>query len=181
MNNSQRILLGMVMAVSLSFISFPNAAFAQKDAGAKARGESTVPFWDSRYSSRRIHHARDYARDFHGYIVENPKPDPVVAKEVTAEIGRNIEEAKKHLATMKKNFAADKDAVAAIDKLEKQLAVAVDHHKVLCDCCEQTAFDEMKTMECCNDLVKQLDKFIADHDELMRKLSRKPSTTSSAK
>jgi hypothetical protein len=181
MDNSRRILLGTALAVGISCFSLPNVVFAQKDAGAKARGESTVPFWDSRYSSRRIHHARDYARDFHGYIVENPKPDPAVVKEVTTEIGRNIEEAKKHLATMKKNFASDKEAVVAIEKLEKELEVAFDHHKLLCDCCAQTTFDAEKTMECCNDVAKQLDKFIADHDELMRKLSRKPAATAPAK
>lgn len=179
MNNSRRILMGTALAVSMSFVSFPSAIFAQKDAGAKARGEHF--FWSSKYSSRRMQHARDYARDFHGYVVENPKPDPAVAKEVTSEIGRNIEEARKHLATMKKDFASDKDAVAAIEKLEKELAMAVDHHEALCDCCEHTKFDAIKAMECCNDLAKQLDKFVADHDELMRKLSGKPSTTPTAK
>lgn len=177
MNTSHRVLFGAALAVGISLFSIPNVVFAQKDAGAKARGEATVPFWSSRYSSRRLHHARDYARDFHGYLVENPKPDPVVVKEVTTEIGRNIEEAKKHLAIMKKDFASDKDAVAAIENLEKELAVAFDHHKLLCDCCAQATVDAAKTMECCNDLAKQLDKFIADHDELMRKLSRKPATS----
>ena len=181
MNYSHRILLGTALAVCLSFVSFPSAAFAQKDAGSKARGEATVPFWSSKYSSRRIQHARDYARDFHGYVVANPTPDPAVAKEVMNEIGRNIDEAKKHLAMMKKDFASDKNAVAEIEKLEKELAVAVEHHDALCKCCEHTNFDEIKTMDCCNDLAKQLDKFIADHDELMRKLSRNPTTATTAK
>lgn len=181
MSNSRLILLGTAFAVSMSFVSFPSAVFAQKDAGSKARGESADSFWSSKYSSRRVQHARDYARDFHSYVNANPQPDPVVVKEVTSEIGRNIEEAQKHLATMKKDFSSDKETVTAIEKLEKQLVAAVDHHKMLCVCCEQTTFDQIKTMACCNDLAKQLDNFNADHDELMRKLSHKPTTTTTTK
>ena len=87
-------------------------ALAQPDAGAKARGEHSVPFWSSRSSARRISAASEYARDFQRYVAANPKPDPAVVKEVTTEIGNNLDEAKKHLAQLKKDFGANKEAVA---------------------------------------------------------------------
>ena len=94
-------------------------------------------------------------------------------KEVTKEIGDNLEEAKKHLAQLKKDFADDKEAVAGIETIEKQLAAAFDQHTMLCECCEKQAFDAIATMECCSDLASKLDKLLADHDALMRKLAAK--------
>jgi hypothetical protein len=167
-----RILVALIAAIAIAFPE-GNAAWAQKDATSKSRGEHSVPFWSSKASSRRITHARDYARDFHGYIVANPKPDPAVLKEVTKEIGANLEEAKRHLGQLKKDFANDKDAVMGIEALEKQLAAAFDQHKMLGACCEKATFDAIETMECCSDLASQLDKILSDHDALMRKLAAK--------
>ena len=118
----------------------PAVGLAQKDAGAKARGEHSVPFWSSRSSARRIYAAQDYSRDFQRYLAANPKPDPVVVKEVTTEIGNNLDEAKKHLAQLKRDFAANKEAITGIEALEKDLAAAFDHHKELCERCEMATF-----------------------------------------
>jgi hypothetical protein len=171
-----RILFCLALAAISSLALMPGLALAQKDAGAKARGEHSVPFWSSRASARRISAANDYARDFQRYIAANPKPDPAVVKEVTTEIGNNLEEAKKHLAQLKKDFGANKEAVAGIETIEKQLAAAFDQHKMLCECCAKEAFDKIATMDCCSDLAKKLDKILTDHDELMHKLSPKAAT-----
>lgn len=172
MNSTRRLLVGTTMTLGMLLMATPEVS-AQKDATSKSRGEHSVPFWSSKASSRRLTHARDYARDFHGYIVANPKPEPAVVKEATAEIGRNLEESKKHLAQMKKDYADDKEAVAGIEALEKQLAAAFDQHKMLGACCEKASFDAIETMECCSDLATQLDKLVIAHDELMRKIVRK--------
>lgn len=164
------LVIGLSTMLLLSAVS---VSFAQKDAGAKARGEHSVPFWSSRYSSRRISHARDYARDFHGYVLANPKPDPAIVKEATGEIGRNLEEARKHLASMKKVYAADQATVAGIESIDKQLSAAFTKHVALCECCEKQSFDAMKTLECCEDLVAELDKILSEHEALMRKVARK--------
>jgi hypothetical protein len=171
-----RILFCLALAAISSLALMPGLALAQKDAGAKARGEHSVPFWSSRASARRISAANDYARDFQRYIAANPKPDPAVVKEVTTEIGNNLEEAKKHLAQLKKDFGANKEAVAGIETIEKQLAAAFDQHKMLSECCAKEAFDKIATMDCCSDLAKKLDKILTDHDELMHKLSPKAAT-----
>jgi len=173
MHSTRRIWLGTALAVVGSLILLPTPVHAQKDAGAKIRGEHSVPSWSSRSSARRITAARDYARDFQGHIAVNPKPEPAVVKEATKEIGNNLDEAKKHLAQLKKDFAGNKDAIAGIDSIEKQLTAAFDHHKALCECCEKETFSAIEAMECCKDLATHLDKILEQHDELMLKLSPK--------
>jgi hypothetical protein len=173
MNSTRRIWFGTALAVVASTIMLPTPVQAQKDAGSKARGEHSVPFWSSRSSARRLTAARDYARDFQSHIAVNPKPEPAVVKEVTKEIGNSLDEAKKHLAQLKKDFAGNKDAVAGIDSIDKQLTVAFDQHKMLCECCEKEAFDAIATMACCKDLAGELDKILDQHEALMQKLSPK--------
>ena len=177
MNISRRSLIGIAAALIAALALFSQPAQAQKDAGAKMRGEHSVPFWSSRSTARRMNAARDYARDFQRYVAANPKPDPAVVKEVTTEIGKNLDEAKAHLAQLKKDFAANKEAVAGIESLEKQLAGAFDHHKLLCECCEKESFDKIATMKCCTDLAEHLDKILDEHDALMKKLSPKAAAS----
>jgi hypothetical protein len=117
MNSSRLIWLGTALAVVASLCLLPTPAYAQKDAGAKVRGEHSVPFWSSRSSARRITAARDYARDFQSHIAVNPKPEPAVVKEVTKEIGNNLDEARKHLAQLKKDFAGNKDRQATYRRI----------------------------------------------------------------
>ena len=107
--------LSAALVAAAALVFFPAVTYAQKDAGAKARGEHSVPFWSSRSSARRISAAHDYARDFQRYVAANPKPNPAVVKEVTTEIGKNLDEAKAHLAQLKKDFAGNKEAIAGIE------------------------------------------------------------------
>ena len=87
-------------------------------------------------------------------------------KEIKTELGRYLDESQKHLATMKKDFAGDKETVAAVESLEKQLTTAIEHNKMMITCCENEKFDKVATMSCCTDLVKELDKVYKDHTVL---------------
>lgn len=171
MKTSRRLLLGVVATVAATMFSAP--VFAQKDAGSKSRGEHSVPFWSSKASQRHFEGARNYSYDFRGYVQANPKPAPAVVKEVTAGIGHNLAEAKKHLAQMKKDYATNKSAVAAIESLEKQVAAAYEHHDKLMACCNDATFDAMKTMACCEDLGAEMDKILDAHAKLMESLTPK--------
>jgi len=166
MNATFRTLLATVAALVLAIA--PQFAAAQQDAGAKIRGDA---YWPSRAASRRVEAARNYAQEVQTYLAKTPQPEPSVVKEIKATLGSYLEEAQKHYATMKKDFAADKEAVAAIETLEKELAAAVDHNKAMITCCENQKFDKIATMTCCTDLVKQLDKVYAEHAALMKKLA----------
>jgi predicted nucleic acid-binding Zn-ribbon protein len=107
--------------------------------------------------------------------------EPSVVKDIKTDLGRYLDDAQKHLATMKKDFTNDKETVAAVENLEKQLATAIAHNKEMITCCEDQKFDKIKTMSCCTDLVKSLDKVHADHVALMRKLSQKYAAAPTAK
>ena len=65
---------------------------------------------------------------------------------------------------MKKDFAADKETVAAVEVIEKDLAQAVEHNKAM-------------AMSCCTDLSKQLGKIHDNHVALMKKLAAKHGAT----
>src|SRR5262245_54481427 len=160
----QSLAAGLVLAAASQF------ALAQQDAGAKIRGDV---YWPSRAASRHIESARNYAQEVQSYIAKAPQPEPSVVKDIKTALGSYLEEAQKHYATMKKDFAADKEAVAAIENLEKGLAAAIDHNKAMIACCENQKFDKIATMSCCTDLVKQLDKVYGEHVALMKKLGQK--------
>jgi transcriptional regulator with GAF, ATPase, and Fis domain len=160
----------------------PALALAQgnvfRDAGAKIRGDA---YWPSRATTRYLEGARGYAQDFQTYVTTNPNPEPSVVKEVNLELSRYLSESKKHLAAMKKDFAADKATVAAIEDIEKELAAAVESQKAMIECCENEKFDKIAGMACCKDLVKQLNKVHEDHQNLMQRLSAKPAAPAATK
>jgi hypothetical protein len=164
---------GKLFAALVALTVFALGQFAAgqagfQDAGAKIRGDA---YWPSRAATRHIESGLNYAREVQSYLAKAPQPEPSLVKDVKTELGRYLENAKTHLATMKKDFAADKDTVAAIDGIEKGLSTAIEHNKAMIACCEDQKFDKIKTMACCTDLVKELEKVHADHVALMKKLA----------
>jgi flagellar motility protein MotE (MotC chaperone) len=168
------ILIVTAVVAALSIMLVPGKAHAQasgfQDAGAKIRGDV---YWPGRASGQYIESARSYAQQVQTYVAKAPQPEPSVVKEIKTELGHYLDEAQKHLATMKKDLAGDKEAVAGIEAIEKELAIAIEHNKAMIACCENQKFDKVAAMSCCTDLVKQLDKVHADHVALMKKLSQK--------
>ena len=156
-----------------------NVAWAQPFSGFHSAGwkQGVDTYWPARAASRSIENAREYTQDFQNYVGKMPSPEPAVVKEVKLEVARYLEEAKKHLASMKKDFATDKEVSAAIESIEKELAVAVENHKAMIECCENETFDKANGMACCKDMVKQFDKIHAAHQDLMKKLTAKATKT----
>jgi len=172
MNKTQWIKWGWAFAAAVALAFAPQLAFARggtnPGAGGKITGER---YWPARAATRHIEAARGYAQEFQQYVKAVPQPDPSVVKDIKTELGRYLVEAQKHLAAMKKDAEGNKEAVAAVEKLEKDLATAIDHNKAMIACCENQTFDKVGAMTCCTDLVKQLDKIHADHQALMKKLA----------
>jgi hypothetical protein len=174
MNAPVRALFWTAAFAALTVTGFPTAAQAQPLAGSTYGDKVTgSAYWPRRATTRHIESARTYAQEFQSYVKAVPQPEPSVVKDIRTELGRYLEEAKKHVATMKKDLAADKEAVAAIEGIEKGLAAAIEHNKAMIACCENEKFDKIATMTCCTDLVKELDKVHADHVAFMKKLSQK--------
>jgi flagellar motility protein MotE (MotC chaperone) len=166
------LIAGLGLAIAPQFALAQGSPF--RDAGAKIRGDA---YWPSRATTRHVESARYYAQEFQSYVTKAPQPEPSVVKDIKTELSRYLNEAQKHLATMKKDFAEDKETAAAIDSIDKGLATAVEHNKAMIACCENQKFDKIATMTCCTDLVKQLDKIHADHVALMKKLATKVAAT----
>ena len=104
---------------------------------------------------------------------KTPKPEPAVVAEVHKTLTGYLDEANKHLASMKKDFAGDKETVAAVESLENDLATAIDHNKAMIACCQDQKFDKAMAMTCCTDLSKSIAKIHAAHVALMGKLAAK--------
>jgi hypothetical protein len=155
--------------VAAAVLSAASPAWAQHDATWKALGQKGPAHQGF---SRRIQHAANYARDLHTYVHPPGKPAAAAVKEVVSELGSNLEAAKKHLATMKKEAGDDKATLAAIEKIEKRLTTAFAHHKEAHACCVEN-FDEAKALKCCGDLTKELDEIVKEHNALMKSLAPK--------
>ena len=99
--------------------------------------------------------------------------EPAVVKDVKAELAHYLDEATKYLAMMKKDFAGDKEALAAIEKVEKELASVAESQKAMIKCCENEKFDKTVGMACCKDLVKDVAKVNVAHQALLKVLAGK--------
>ena len=174
MNATFRTLIVTAAIAALSITALPGKAQAQATGFGSAGWKQGVDnYWPAQASSRYIESARNYAQSVQTYVTKTAQPEPSVVREIKTELGRYLDDAQKHLATMKNDFANDKEAVAAISNIEKELSTAVTHNKEMIACCEGQKFDKIKTMTCCTDLVKSLDKVHADHVALMKKLAAK--------
>jgi len=173
MRSTIAICVGLIAVGTLAISSVqaqPSVTSGNHSAGWK-QGVDT--YWPARSAGRAIENAREYAQDFQNYTTKMATPEPSVVKDVKVELNRYLDEAAKHLATMKKDFAADKATVAAIEKVEKALGTAVENNKAMIECCEHEKFDKIAGMACCKDFVKELDKVHAAHQELMKTLGAK--------
>ena len=163
--------IGLIVAGTLALAS----AQADPTSGFHSAGwkQGVDTYWPARGAGRAIGNAREYAQDFQNYATKMSAPEPSVVKDVKVEMGRYLDEAGKHLATMKKDFAGDKDTLAAIEKVDKALGTAVENHKAMIECCSNEKFDKIAGMACCKDFVKELDKVHAAHQDLMKVLAGK--------
>ena len=144
-----------------------------RDAGSKVRGEYGM---SQQSTSRSLYHARDYANDYRSYVQDarqSKRPvSPQVAKEHAEEMGHNITLTQKHLADMRKHAANDKETLASLDLIDKYVQEAAKQQATMLEMCKGEV-DANGSMTCCEDAAKSLDKAIAEHDKLMKKLAAK--------
>ena len=124
-------------------------------------------------ASRNMSHARDYSRDLYYYTRDAQTIDPELVKSESTELGRNIDATKKELAKLRKEYAGEKEVLASLKVIEDHLANAAAQHKTLHAQCQMDTYDETAGMKCCSDITNELEKAIAEHAALMRKLEIK--------
>lgn len=159
------------------------SAFAQRDAGAKIRGEfGTGAYSSTRSAGRYLQSANDGCQDLYQYTYTTPAVAPPVAKKASEDISKNVDAAKKDLGTVRKEAASDKAVLAKLDAIEKHLAAAMGHHKMMHEECCKDHVDAEKTADCCSDMITELEKAQAEHRALMRLLNPpKPVTAEKTK
>lgn len=122
-----------------------SSAFAQRDAGSKARGD-IYNFWGAQSSHR---HAQDHTQSLYHYGQTQERIPVQQAQEYISSVKKSLETSQRSLAEIKKNNPDNKEALAAIakvDKIQKKVLAECDHmakdlvgddadSTVICDCC----------------------------------------------
>lgn len=97
------------LAVMLTGLTLSSTvAFAQRDAGAKIRGEfGTGAYGSTRSAGQYLQSANDGCQDLYQYTYTTPAVAPPVAKKASEDISKNVDAAKKDLGTVRKDAAKD--------------------------------------------------------------------------
>jgi len=182
----------LVGAVAMSALT----ALAQGDAGAKARGEYNFYGRGARTSMQGARESvgtfREYVRTTQPAPVQSAQPaqivreelgvvvvSPRIAQAAADEIGDYITKSEKHLAWMRRQAEArkDKETLASLDSIDRNITAAKQSHATLCSCCLDDTFDVKATMACCQTIDDALGKAISEHDTLMKRLGAAQSGT----
>lgn len=183
---SVAVILWAVVALCASTV------LAQPSADAKARGR--FDFY-SRGARSAMRGARESTGSFREYIRSTqPVPGQVVGGEVVGresprvvivspqiaqaaadEISDYITKSERHLAWMRRQAEAqkDKETLASLDSIDRNLAAAKQNHATLCSCCMEDNVDMKAAMACCQTIDDALGKAISEHDALMKRLGEK--------
>lgn len=138
-------------------------------------------FWANQRASRSLRHARDYSRDLYLYSRQAVVVSPTVAKAESENLGRNIDLAKKEVAAIRKEYEGNKEVASALAGIDKHIAKAAETHKSLHEECCKDKPDGHVCASCCSDITKELDKALAEHAALIRKLEGTPRTVAKKK
>ncbi len=176
MRHSTRPFIALAL---LAIVALAGTADAQiRDAGAKIRGEYGYQ-GNSAGSSMRS--ARDYSNYYRQYAQTAPaqQVNPEVARDAADTIGVYITKAQRHFAWMRTQAKAsnDKEALASLDVIDKNLAAAAKSHHEMHDTCLKADVDAAGSMKCCQQIDEALAAAIADHDKLMKKLAGDTAAT----
>jgi hypothetical protein len=162
---------GILLTIAVLLFA-TEAAFAQRDAGSKIRGEYN--FYGGA-AGRSMRGAREYTQSYREYVRTAPqqKVEPQVAKETADAVGDYITKSEKHFAWMRKQAQTgnDKETLTSLDAIDKNLADAKKHHASLCEYCEKETVDAKDSMQCCQEIDASLAKAISEHDKLMKRLA----------
>ena len=113
--------------VLLSVAAMPEAVWAQRDAGAKARGDFT---FYARSGGSHINAAHAHASHYHQYLSQSQTASPRIVRMSGSAINHHIDLTQQHLEGMRDHFTetGDKKSLAAVDTIEQHLAQAVEEN-----------------------------------------------------
>lgn len=152
----------------MSMLVMPEVAWAQRDAGAKARGDLT---FYARSGGSHMNAAHAHASHYHGYIRRTTSVSPRVARLSGSAINHHIDLTQQHLEGMREIFkgADDEESLAAIDAIEKQIAEAKHYHAIAESKARTSPEDIAAIQESVDQLRVSLDKAITAYGALLSK------------
>ncbi|MBS1985896.1 MAG: hypothetical protein JST16_17180 [Bdellovibrionales bacterium] len=138
------------------------SAFGQGGAGAKQKGQYN--FWEAQGWQ---HHAQNQARSLYNYS-QTPQPTADQAQEHATAARKGVTSAQKSLAELKKSNPDNKEAQAAIAKIEEIQKKVLSH----CEMCDKAiAKDDHTGMAaCCADIFHDLEAANAEMKKLQKAL-----------
>lgn len=155
--------LALIVTITLSASA---VAVPQRDAGSKARGD-IYHFWNARSQQS---HAQNQVQSLYHYGQTQGVVAAAPAQEHVASVRQGLEASRKSVAELKKSNPDNKDAQAAIARLEEI------HKKVLeqCDHVEKELAkgeaDSVTICACCVDMHHDLDTASAEMKKLKKAL-----------
>lgn len=149
-------------------VSLP--AIAQRDAGAKARGDY---FFYGHSSHSHLHGAAHHASHYSNYLKSAPTVSPQVSGMAHTSIDHHINQTQAHLDALKKGLTADnnKDALAQAAAVDGHLDQARQHHDALKKLSDQKPIDVTASQQAVAKLQAALDHAITDLDTLLHSLN----------
>ena len=146
----------------------PATALAQRDAGAKARGDLT---FYARSGGSHMNAAHAHASHYHGYLGRTETISPRIVRMSGSAINHHIDHTQQHLEGLRGHFEAadDKQSLAEVEPIEKHLAEAKHHHATAESKARTTPEDIASIQESVNELRVSLDKAIAAYGALLAK------------
>ena len=154
--------------VLLSVAAMPEAVWAQRDAGAKARGDFT---FYARSGGSHINAAHAHASHYHKYLSQSQTASPRIVRMSGSAINHHIDLTQQHLEGMRDHFTetGDKKSLAAVDTIEQHLADAKHHHATAESKARVSPEDIESMRESVDQLRVSLDKAITAYGDLLSK------------
>jgi len=174
----------LICLVSMALMMFSMLAMETVTAApavgtAKARGDYSNNSFQAQSAGRSLRHARDYSQGYRSYARQVPNVMPQYARQEADGVGQNIVAAQKQFAEVRKE-TTDKDMLASLALIDQQLVAAKKAHEQMHEMCKMETIDGMSTMKCCEDIDAALEKAIAEHEKMMKRMGSETATTSAS-
>ena len=167
MNLSRTSLWISTLAVMLTGLALSSTeALAQNDAGAKIRGDA----WNGGRVQTYQRHAQDQSQMLYQYAQPQAPVSKQEAKELVTGIRKNLTEADKALAALKKDHAKEPEVVKQIALIEKHHAKAHEVCGMAEEHCLKEHGDHVAIADCCADMWHEIDHAQVETQKLLKML-----------
>jgi len=157
----------LLLALALVTCSL-SPAFAQRDAGAKARGDF---FFYARSGYSHVNAAHAHASHYYGYLGSTPAISPRVAQLSDSTMSHHLDMTQQHIAGMREYFTStdDADSIVVLDQVDKHLAEAEAHHAAAQEAARTAPDKPLAVQENIGKMQDSLDKVMAGQETLIKK------------